>query len=84
MSVGLTNAPIAFMDVMNNVFRNYLDSFVIVFIDDILAYSKNDGDHMKHLTLVFQEHKDNKLFALYDMLYVKMCMCCLCRIMSLS
>ena len=42
------------MDLMNRVFWNYLDSFVIVFIDNILVYSKNDGDHMDHLRVVLQ------------------------------
>ena len=46
MSFSLTNAPVAFMDLMNKVFESYIDSFVIVFIDDILVYSKNEGDHM--------------------------------------
>ena len=45
MSFGLTNAPAAFMDLMNRVFREYLDSFVIVFIDDILIYSKTKEEH---------------------------------------
>ena len=46
MSFGLTNTPAAFMDLMNEVFRPYLDSFVIVFIDDILVYSKTEKDHV--------------------------------------
>ena len=45
MSFGLTNAPAAFMDLMNRVFHEYLDSFVIVFIDDILIYSKTKEEH---------------------------------------
>ena len=52
MSFGLTNAPSEFMDLMNRVFRSYLDSFFIVFIDDILVYSKNKGDHMDNLRVV--------------------------------
>ncbi|XP_069147116.1 uncharacterized protein [Solanum lycopersicum] len=51
MSFGLTNAPAAFMDLMNRVFREYLDSFVILFNDDILIYSKTKGEHEHHLTL---------------------------------
>ena len=54
------------MDLMNRVFRNYLDSFVIVFIDDILIYSKNEGDHMNHLRVVLQVLKEHQLFAKYS------------------
>ena len=50
----ITNTPVVFMDLMNRVFLSYLDSFVIVFIDNILVYSKNDGDHMDHLRVVLQ------------------------------
>ncbi|KAH0706582.1 hypothetical protein KY289_011658 [Solanum tuberosum] len=62
MSFGLTNTPAAFMDLMNKVFRQYLDSFVIIFIDDILIYSKSEGDHMKHLRMVLQVLKDQQLY----------------------
>ena len=65
MSFGLTNAHTSFMDLMNRVFQSYLDSFVIIFIDDILVYSKNEGDHMDHLTVVLQVLKENQLFAKY-------------------
>ena len=58
----LTNASAAFMDLMNRVFWNYLDSFVIVFIDDILVYSKNEGDHMGHLRVVFQTLNEINFF----------------------
>ena len=54
MSFGLTNAPTAFMDLMNRVFRPYLDLFVIVFIDDILVYSRSELEHERHLGLVLQ------------------------------
>ena len=49
MSFGLTNAPAAFMDMMNRVFHDYLDKFIIVFIDDILVYSKDEEEHAMHL-----------------------------------
>jgi hypothetical protein len=52
MSFGLTNAPAYFMNLMNKVFMEYLDKFIVVFIYDILVYSKNDGDHKEHLLLV--------------------------------
>ena len=54
MSFGLTNAPTAFMDLMNRVFHPYLDRFVIVFIDDILVYSRSELEHERHLGLVLQ------------------------------
>ena len=52
MSFGLTNAPEAFMDLMNRVFRPYLDWFVIVSIDDIFVYSRSKLEHERHLSLV--------------------------------
>jgi hypothetical protein len=55
MSFGLTNAPTYFMNLMNKVFMEYLDRFVVVFIDDILIYSKSDSDHEEHLRLVLQK-----------------------------
>ena len=57
MSFGLTNAPAAFMDLMNGVFRPYLDFFVIVFIDDILIYSRNKKEHEHHLRIVLEDSK---------------------------
>ncbi|XP_070056294.1 uncharacterized protein [Nicotiana tomentosiformis] len=54
MSFGLTNAPAAFMDLMNWVFKTFLDSFVIVFIDDILVYSRGQEDHADHLRAILQ------------------------------
>ena len=65
MSFSLTNAPATFMDLMNRVFRNSQDAFVIVFIDDILVYSKNESDHMGHLRVVLQILKEHQLFAKY-------------------
>ena len=54
MPFGMTNAPTAFMDLMNRVFQPYLDQFVVVFIDDILVYSKDAREHEQHLRIVLQ------------------------------
>ena len=66
MSFGLTNAPAYFMNLMNKVFMEYLDKFVVVFIDDIFIYSKSDSDHEEHLRLVLQKLRDNQLYAKYS------------------
>ena len=63
MSFRLTNTPAAFMDLMNRVFRPFLDRFVIVFIDDILVYSKNKAEHAMHLRLVLQTLREHQLYA---------------------
>ena len=63
MPFGLTNAPATFMDLMNRVFHPYLDQFVVVFIDDILVYSKDAREHEHHLRIILQTLKENKLFA---------------------
>ncbi|KAL4021165.1 hypothetical protein IC575_019956 [Cucumis melo] len=66
MSFGLTNAPAVFMDLMNRVFRAFLDTFVIVFINDILIYSKTEAEHEEHLRMVLQTLRDNKLYAKFS------------------
>ncbi|KAK6158149.1 hypothetical protein DH2020_005463 [Rehmannia glutinosa] len=62
MPFGLTNAPAVFMALMNNVFRPYLDKFVIVFIDDILIYSKSSEEHEQHLMIVLQTLREKQLY----------------------
>lgn len=63
MPFRLTNAPAAFMDLMNRVFHDYLDYFVIVFIDDILVYSESLKEHEDHLRMVLQILREKKLYA---------------------
>src|SRR5260370_549101 len=63
MPFGLTNAPATFMHLMQQTFRKFLDDFVIVFIDDILVYSKTKEDHYNHLRLVLQVLRDKQLYA---------------------
>jgi transposase InsO family protein len=60
---GLTSAPATFMNLMNDIFQDLLDVCVVVFLDDIMVYSKNMSDHTKHLQLVLQRLRDHKLFA---------------------
>ena len=66
MSFGLTNAPAAFMELMNRVFHDYLDKFIIVFIDDILVYSKTREDHETHLRLALERLQSEKLYAKFS------------------
>jgi hypothetical protein len=63
MSFGLTNAPDYFMYLMNKVFMEYLNKFVVVFIDDILVYSRGEEEHEEHLRLALQKVRENRLYA---------------------
>ena len=63
MSFGLTNAPAIFMETMNSMLRGFLDNFVVVFIDDILIYSKTEEEHERHLRLVLETLRKNKFYA---------------------
>ncbi|KAJ0621739.1 putative nucleotidyltransferase, Ribonuclease H [Helianthus annuus] len=66
MSFGLTNAPAAFMDLMNRVFKPMLDKSVIMFIDDILVYSKSEAEHAHHLQEVLETLRREKLYAKFS------------------
>jgi hypothetical protein len=68
MSYGLTNAPAYYMDLMNIDFMEYLEKFVVVFIDGVLVYSKSEEEHEEHLYLVSHKLQDPRL-------YVKISMC---------
>ena len=63
MPIGLTNAPAGFIDLMNRVFHSYFHKFVVVFIDDILVYSKDAQEHEQHLRIVLQILREKQLFA---------------------
>ena len=66
MSFGFTNAPAFFMYLMNSVFMPELDKFLVVFIDDILIYSKNDEEHAQHLWIVLAQLREHKLYAKFS------------------
>nr|GEW49980.1 putative reverse transcriptase domain-containing protein [Tanacetum cinerariifolium] len=66
MSCGLTNAPVVFIDLMNRVCKPYFDKFVIVFIDDILVYFKDEEEHVKHLNIILELLKKERLYAKFS------------------
>src|SRR5688572_24629587 len=66
MSFGLRNAPTIFMDLMNRIFKPFLDMFVVVFIDDILVYSRSKEDHEGHLKILLQVLRDEHLYAKFS------------------
>src|SRR4051812_16241792 len=66
MPFGLTNAPAYFMNMMNKVFMEFLDKFVVVFIDDILVYSKSKEEHEGHLRLILEKLREHKLYAKFS------------------
>src|SRR4051812_20177884 len=66
MSFGLTNAPATFSRLMNYIFTEYLDKFVVVYLDDILIYSKTDEEHAGHLRLVLEKLREHQLYAKYS------------------
>jgi hypothetical protein len=66
MSLGLTNAPAHFMYLMNSVFLTELDKFVVVFIDDILIYSKTKEEHVEHLRVILTRLREHQLYAKFS------------------
>ena len=66
MSFGLTNTPAAFMDLMNMVFRPFMDQFIVVFIDDILVYLMSMEEHVYHLRTVLQILREQQFYAKFS------------------
>ena len=62
----LTNSPTVFMDLMHKVFQPYLDQFVVVFVDDILVYSKSEKEHEDHLRIVLQALREHRLYTKFN------------------
>jgi hypothetical protein len=66
MSFGLTNAPAHFMYLMNSIFMEELDKFIVVFIDDILIFSESKKEHKEHLCIMLQRLCDHQLYAKFN------------------
>jgi ASC-1-like (ASCH) protein len=66
MPFGLTNAPATFCTLMNDIFREWLDDFVVVYINNILIYSNSMEEHVEHLRKVYQRLRENKLYAKFE------------------
>ncbi len=66
MPFGPTNAPTTFCTLMNNIFREWFDDFVVIYIDDILVYSNSMEKHVEHLQKVFQRLRENKLYVKFE------------------
>ena len=66
MRFGLMNAPATFMDLMHRVFQPYLDQFIVIFVDDILIYSKSKEEHEDHLRVILQILRDHQLYAKFN------------------
>src|SRR5436190_8114207 len=66
MSFGLTSAPAYFMNLMNKIFMEELDKFVVVFIDDILIYSRSEEEHEQHLRVVLDRLRDHQFYAKFS------------------
>ena len=63
---GLTNAPATFMCLMNNIFNKYLDLFMLIYLDDILIYSKTEEEIQQHLEIVMQTLREHQLYAKFE------------------
>ena len=66
MPFGITNVPVVFMYLMNNVMHKYLEKFMVLFIDDILIYSKSEEEHKEHLNIVLQELREHQIYAKFS------------------
>jgi len=66
MPFGLTNAPATFYTLMNDIFHEWRDDFVVIYIDDILVYNNFMEEHVEHLQKVFQRLRENKLYAKFE------------------